>query len=68
MATIVFSDGLELEVSEDYGRVVDLIKETQQDGAPGPGPPVPAHWFLVMPAGRSEMVSVNPFAIAFVRP
>lgn len=68
MATVVFIGGHELEVAEDYASVVDLIKNTQQDGAPDPEQSAPAHWFSVMPAGYSEMVSVNPVAIAYVRP
>jgi hypothetical protein len=68
MATLVFIGGHELEVADDYATVVDLIKNTQQGRAPDPERSVPAHWFPVMPAGYSEMVSVNPVAIAYVRP
>ena len=68
VATLVFIGGHELEVAEDYASVVDLIKNTQPEGTPDPGQSVPAHWFAVMPAGYSEVVSVNPVAIAYVRP
>jgi hypothetical protein len=50
ITTVVFIGGHEPEVAEDYASVVDLIKNTQREGAPDPGHSVPAHWFAATPA------------------
>jgi hypothetical protein len=67
MATIVFSGGHELPVSEPLESVKQAIGESVQRYGPAK-PSGLDGWFFVTPAGSSEQYLVQATVVAYLKP